>query len=128
MKFIVIGLGYYGKSVAVRLTEAGHEVICVDNRMSNIESIKDNVSAAFAFDASDMNALSSIPVKEAEIRSKFGLTPIAIFKSERSVNDVGISAVHPVIENGLSEDTILQQGDILLCYGTEKDFFKFASK
>ena len=35
--------------------------------MSNIESIEDSVSAAFALDATDMNALSSIPVKEADI-------------------------------------------------------------
>lgn len=67
MKIIVIGLGYYGKSISVSLAKVGHEVICLDNQMTNIESVKNEVSAAFVMDASDMNALSSIPVKETDL-------------------------------------------------------------
>ncbi len=223
MKIVVIGLGYYGKSVAERLSEAGHEVICVDNRMSNIESIKDNVSAAFAFDATDIGALSSIPVKEADLcivtigedlgasvrtiallkklgarcifarasdpihrsivdafnvdriimpeddsardfvaqlqidpcvktfsvakgvgvfrfpvpkifvgksigaiglQSKYGLSAITLVRDNKTVNDIGISTSDKVPENDLSPDTVLNEGDELVCYGPEKGLSK----
>ena len=223
MKIIVIGLGYYGKSVAERLSEAGHEVICVDNRMSNIEAIKDSVSAAFTFDATDMNALSSIPVKEADLcivtigedlgasvrtiallkklgarhifarasdpvhhlivdafnvdriimpeddsardfvaqmqlvpsvktfsvakgvgvykfpvpvsfvgksigdtalQSKYGLSAIALLRADKSVNDIGISTKDMVPEDDISSDTVLNEGDELVCYGPEKGLLK----
>lgn len=223
MKIVVIGLGYYGKSVAERLSEAGHEVICVDNRMSNIESIKDRVSAAFAFDATDMDALSSIPVKETDLcivtigedlgasirtiallkklgarhifarasdpvhrsivdafnvdriimpeddsardfvaqlqlnpnvktfnvvkgvgvfrfpvpgsfvgksigdtglQSKYGLSAIALVRAAKTVNDIGVTTADMVPENNLSPDTILNEGDELVCYGPEKGLLK----
>ncbi len=223
MKIVVIGLGYYGKSVAERLSEAGHEVICVDNRMSNIESIKDSVSAAFAFDATDIGALSSIPVKDTDLcivtigedlgasvriiallkklgarhifvrasdpvhrsivdafnvdriimpeddsardfvaqlqltpnikafsvakgfgvfrfpvpdsfvgksigdtglQSKYGLSAIALVRACRTVNDIGISTTDKIPENDMSSDTILNEGDELVCYGPEKGLLK----
>lgn len=223
MKIVVIGLGYYGKSVAERLSEAGYEVICADNRMSNIESIKDSVSAAFAIDATDMNALSSIPVKEADIcivtigedlgasvrtiallkklgarhifarasdpvhrsiveafnvdriimpeddsarefvaqlqlnprvktfsvakgvgvfrfpvpesfvgksigetglQSKYGLSVIALVRAEKTVNDIGIFKTDMVPENAPSSETVLNEGDELVCYGSEKSLQK----
>lgn len=226
MKIIVIGLGYYGKSVATRLSMVGHEVVCIDNRMNNIESIKDSVSAAFALDSTDIMALSSVPVKEADLcivtigedlgasvrtiallkklgakhifarasdpihrsiveafnvdriitpeddsarefvaklqfdadaqvlnvangtgvfkfripgwmagkalgelglKSKFGLSVICRVRPGKSVNDIGIATVGFVPESDSSEDTILEEGDVLVCYGSEKGFFKLSS-
>ena len=226
MKIVVIGLGYYGKGVAVRLAEVGHEVVCIDNRMGNIESIKDKVSAAFVLDATDFHALSSIPVKEADLcivaigedlgasirviallkklgaghiyvrasdpvhrsivdafqvdkvfspeddsardfvsqlqftseaetfnvakgfgvfkfpvpgkmvgkavgdvglKSKYGLSVICLIKRDQAVNDVGIVAVNSVPDENVTEDTILSEKDILVCYGPDKGFSKFAA-
>lgn len=223
MKIVVIGLGYYGKSVATRLSEAGHEVICVDNKMSNVESIKDSVSAAFAFDATDIDALSSIPVKETDLcivtigedlgasiriiallkklgarhifarasdpvhrsivdafnvdrtimpeddsardfvaqlqlnssvktlsvakgvgvfkfaipksfvgkfigdvglQSKYGLSVIALVRANKTKNDIGISTTNMVPETDLLPNAILNEGDELVCYGTEKGLLK----
>lgn len=67
MKIIVIGLGYYGRNVAVGLVNYGHEVICIDNKSSNIESIKDNIDTAFVLDASDENALCTMPLSEIDL-------------------------------------------------------------
>lgn len=226
MKIIVIGLGYYGKSVATRLSMVGHEVICIDNRMNNIDAVKDSVSAAFALDSTDMLALSSVPVKEADLcivtigedlgasirtiallkklgakhifarasdpvhrsiveafdvdriitpeddsarefvaklqldtdaqvfnvangmgvfrfsvpgcmvgktiresglSSKFGLSVICRIRPDKTVNDIGISKVGFVAEPNSSEDTILEEGDVVVCYGSEKGFFKLSS-
>jgi len=41
MKFIIIGLGNFGSSLATKLTQMGHEVIAVDKQMEKIETIKD---------------------------------------------------------------------------------------
>lgn len=226
MKIIVIGLGYFGKSVAERLSEVGHEVICIDNRMSNIESIKDSVSAAFVMDATDIVALSCVPVKDADmcmvtigedlgasvrtvallkklgakhifarasdpvhrsimdafnvdriimpeddsakefvsqlqfspqvrvsnvangtgifrfpvpdsmvgkslkdaaLQSRFGLSVICLVRADQTVNDVGIMSVGFVPDDNISEDTILDDGDFLVCYGSERGFFKLSS-
>ena len=226
MKIIVIGLGYFGKSLAVRLSEVGHEVICIDNRMSNIDSVKDSVSASFVLDATDEGSLSTLPVTETDlcivtigedlgasvraiallkklgarhifvrasdpvhrsiveafhvdrivmpeddsardfvsqlqltpkaktftvskghgifrfeipenmigktikqsgVQSKFGLKVICLIKAGETTNDVGVQAVEYVTEDNPSEETVMQQGDILVCYGEEKEFKKLAS-
>lgn len=226
MKIIVIGLGYFGKSLAVRLSEVGHEVICVDNRMSNIDSVKDSVSAAFVFDATDEGSLSTLPITETDlcivtigedlgasvraiallkklgarhifvrasdpvhrsiveafhvdrivmpeddsardfvsqlqftpkaktfpvskghsvfrfeipenmigktigqsgIQSKFGLRVICLIKAGTTTNDVGVQAVEYVTEDNPSEESVLQKGDILVCYGNGKDFNRLAA-
>jgi trk system potassium uptake protein TrkA len=38
MKFIIIGLGSFGASLAQKLTYMGHEVIGVDSKMSKVDS------------------------------------------------------------------------------------------
>ena len=39
MKCIIIGLGTYGKVLAVEFTEYGHEVIGADNDASRVERV-----------------------------------------------------------------------------------------
>ena len=44
MKYIIIGLGNFGSSLAQKLTALNNEVIGVDIRMDRIESIKDKIT------------------------------------------------------------------------------------
>jgi len=53
----VIGLGRFGSSIAVHLEEMGVEVLAVDERMDLVEALRDRVSEAVRFDASDREAL-----------------------------------------------------------------------
>ena len=53
MKCIIIGLGTYGKVLAVEFTEYGHEVIGADNDASRVERVKDSCAAVFQIDACD---------------------------------------------------------------------------
>ena len=46
MKYIIIGLGNFGASLAEKLTEMGNEVIGVDVSMSKVEAIKDRITHA----------------------------------------------------------------------------------
>ena len=65
MKFIVLGLGIFGTSLAVRLTEMGHEVIGVDNRMKRVEELKDEITHTVCMNTTDKDAVSSLPLKDA---------------------------------------------------------------
>jgi len=65
MKFIVFGLGHFGKALAIRLTELGHEVIGVDNDMSKVEKFKDKITHTVCLNATDRDAVGSLPLKDA---------------------------------------------------------------
>lgn len=65
MKFIVFGLGHFGSALAIRLTEMGHEVIGVDNTMSRIEQLKNDITHTVCLNSTDKEAVSSLPLKDA---------------------------------------------------------------
>jgi len=65
MKFIVFGLGHFGKSLAIRLTELGHEVIGADNDMKKVEKFKDKITHTVCLNATDRDAVESLPLKDA---------------------------------------------------------------
>ena len=44
MKFIIIGLGNFGGSLAEKLTQQGNEVIGVDSRSEKVVALKDKLS------------------------------------------------------------------------------------
>lgn len=65
MKFIVFGLGHFGSALAIRLTEMGHEVIGVDNTMSRIEQLKNDITHTICLNSTDKDAVQSLPLKDA---------------------------------------------------------------
>ncbi len=67
MKYIVIGLGIFGASVAEKLTEMGNEVIGVDISMSKVESIKEKITHAISLDATDVEAVKNLPLSDTDI-------------------------------------------------------------
>jgi trk system potassium uptake protein TrkA len=58
-RFMVIGLGRFGRRLAQALTEAGHEVIAIDKRDDLVESVRDEVALAVCLDATDPEALKA---------------------------------------------------------------------
>ena len=66
MKYLVIGLGNFGKTLAQTLTDNGHEVIGVDIHNRNIEQIKDRIAFAYIMDATDPLALRSLPLSDID--------------------------------------------------------------
>jgi len=59
-KFAVIGLGDFGWSIALTLTEKGAEVMAIDVDMAVIDDIKEKVAYAVRLDSTDERALRSI--------------------------------------------------------------------
>lgn len=66
MKYIIFGLGSFGKSLAIRLTELGHETIGVDSNMQKVEQLKERITHTVCMDCTDKNAVSSLPLKDAD--------------------------------------------------------------
>ncbi|MGE5349285.1 MAG: potassium channel family protein [Actinomycetota bacterium] len=67
MKFIVIGLGNFGSSLAEKLAILGHEVIGVDNKIEKIEMMKDKITHAICMDCRNQDAISSLPLKNTDV-------------------------------------------------------------
>ncbi|HKJ47758.1 MAG TPA: TrkA family potassium uptake protein [Christiangramia sp.] len=67
MKYIVIGLGAFGASIAEKLAEMGNEVIGVDISMSKVEAIKEKITHAVSLDATDIEAVKNLPLNDTDI-------------------------------------------------------------
>lgn len=66
MKYIVIGLGIFGASIAEKLSGMGNEVIGVDINMSKVEGIKEKITHAISLDATDMEAVKNLPLSDTD--------------------------------------------------------------
>ncbi len=66
MKYIVVGLGNFGSSLALKLAEGGHEVIGVDNRDSNINKYKDKLTHTLKMDSTGELAVSQLPLSDTD--------------------------------------------------------------
>ncbi|MFZ4263519.1 potassium channel family protein [Sphingobacterium sp. HJSM2_6] len=65
MKYIILGLGHFGRSLAIQLTELGHEVIAADINLTIVEQNKDKITHTVCMDTTDREAVSSLPLKES---------------------------------------------------------------
>lgn len=66
-QFIVIGIGRFGKAVAERLFELGHDVLAIDTNEEAIQKISDKVTHAVTADASDESVLKSLGVRNFDV-------------------------------------------------------------
>jgi trk system potassium uptake protein TrkA len=67
MKYIIVGLGNFGASLAVKLTAQGNEVIGIDSRMNKVDLYKEKISHTICMDATDEFTVSGLPLKETDI-------------------------------------------------------------
>ncbi len=67
MKYAVVGLGLFGKSLAIHLARAGAEVIAVDSRLDLVDDIKPDVSVAVCLDATDERELRSQGIHDVDV-------------------------------------------------------------
>ncbi|MFC1795035.1 potassium channel family protein [Planctomycetota bacterium] len=66
-RFAVIGLGRFGKKLAIALAMSGAEVIAIDKNRDEIELITDQVSHAVRLDSTDDEALKSQGVDKVDV-------------------------------------------------------------
>lgn len=65
-RFVIVGLGNFGFTVAKSLSEAGHDVIAVDQNGDLIDRLAPFVSRAAVGDATDLETLQRIGAGEAD--------------------------------------------------------------
>ena len=66
MKIIVFGLGNFGMSLALSLTETGNEVIGIDKQMDKVNLVKDKISHAICMDSTNELAYDAVPLKDSD--------------------------------------------------------------
>lgn len=66
MKYIVIGLGNFGSSLALKLAEGSHEVIGVDMNELNVNKYKDKLTHTLKMDSTSDLAVSQLPLSDAD--------------------------------------------------------------
>ncbi|AFL80804.1 K+ transport system, NAD-binding component [Aequorivita sublithincola DSM 14238] len=108
MKIVVIGLGNFGMSLAIHLSNTGNEVIVADQNMEKVNLVKDKVAHAVAMDATNENAYQALPLNNADIaiiaigeRNGASIMSTAILKKLTKAKIIARSA-------SALEDTILQ--------------------
>ncbi len=66
MKFCIIGLGYFGKNLALTLARARVEVLAVDILPAKVDAVKDDVSHAVIADTSQRETLDRLPLADMD--------------------------------------------------------------
>jgi trk system potassium uptake protein TrkA len=67
MKVAVVGLGLFGKSLAVNLARSGVEVIAIDEQIELVNDVKDDVALAVKLDATDEKELRAQGVQGVDV-------------------------------------------------------------
>ena len=67
MKYIIVGLGNFGASLAEKLTAQGNEVIGIDSKMNKVDLFKEKISHTICLDATDEFTVSGLPLKETDV-------------------------------------------------------------
>ena len=64
MKFVIIGVGQFGRALALYLTKNGFEVTVIDQKESIISELKDQVADAIEGDATDIRLLKKLDLED----------------------------------------------------------------
>jgi trk system potassium uptake protein TrkA len=67
MKIAVIGLGQFGRALALRLARSGADVIAVDRDMEVVQELRDDVALAAKLDATDERSLRSQGIDQVDV-------------------------------------------------------------
>ena len=65
-KFCVIGCGYFGLNLALRLTEFGAEVLAIDKKEEIIDRLADKVTHVLSLDTTEKRAMQSLGLKDMD--------------------------------------------------------------
>ena len=65
-QFVVLGLGSFGRSVALSLENMGCDVLVVDRSYEKIQEISDKVSYAIKADVTDKDALKTLGARNLD--------------------------------------------------------------
>lgn len=65
--FLIIGMGRFGNSLAIELSNLGHDVLVIDRSEEKIAAVADRVTHAVIGDAKDENVIRSLGVRNFDV-------------------------------------------------------------
>lgn len=93
-QFAVIGLGRFGKTVALTLAADGNEVLAIDNNERHVREIEDYVAGTAVCDATATNVLKSLGIKNFDcVVVSIGEDMQASILTTLACKDLGIKLV-----------------------------------
>lgn len=117
MKYLIIGLGNFGSTLAINLTSMGHEVIAIDKDMNKVNNFKDRITHTVCLDAGNKAAMNSLPITDMDvvivgIGEDFGASVLATallkqLKAKKIISRA-ISDLHQTVIEAISVDEILR--------------------
>lgn len=116
MKIAVFGLGNFGRSLSVKLTQMGHEVIAIDHDMAKVENIKSEVSLAVCLESNDPLAMSSLPLNDVDTAvvaigedegANIMTTALLVNLKVKRVISRAISPLHEMVLNSMGVTEIM---------------------
>lgn len=67
MKYLIIGLGIYGRNLAKDLQDMGHEVVGVDSDELRVDEMKVILATVYCLDTTEPSALNVLPYKDCDL-------------------------------------------------------------
>ncbi len=65
--FLIIGMGRFGSSLALELSNLGHDVLIIDKSEERVSPLADRVTHAVIGDAKDENVMNSLGVRNFDV-------------------------------------------------------------
>ncbi|MEX2336610.1 MAG: TrkA family potassium uptake protein [Fulvivirga sp.] len=117
MNYIVVGLGNFGSTLSIALTEMGYEVIGVDHDMKKVNAFKDRITHTICLDSGDKAAMQTLPLQDSDavvvcIGEDFGASVLstAILKELGAKKIIGraISDLHQTVIEAIGVEEIIR--------------------
>lgn len=140
MKYIIVGLGSFGASLAVKLTEQGNEVIGIDTNMDKVDIFKERISHTIAMDATDESTVAGLPLRDTDIvviaigeHKGDNIMATALFKNLKANRLISraIDSLHEKVLHAIGVDEIVhpeaesaERWAKKLCFGGVVDSFE----
>lgn len=91
---VIVGLGRYGTTIAKRLSDAGVEVLAVDNDIKLVEKISGSVTKAICIDVTSPEIWEQIPLNNFDVGVVcFGENIAASILSCIALQDAGVKHI-----------------------------------
>lgn len=109
MKFIIIGMGQFGRALALALSRRGYEITVIDNNEETIAQVKDYVTYSLVADASNPRTLKMLDLSGENLRVVVAIGEsfersilITAYLKKMGVKHIYARAVNAIHENLLS--------------------------
>ncbi|RKX70750.1 TrkA family potassium uptake protein [candidate division TA06 bacterium] len=113
-KYVIVGLGRFGQSVAMNLAKLGKDVIAIDKSPIKVEEIADFVFQAASCDATDEKNLRDLGLRNADVAIvSVGEDISSSILITMTLNDLGVKKI---IAKALSP----MQGKVLVKVGADR--------